>query len=865
MEVISTNSGATANPTPTHTPIPSADIIRVPRPTPDAPSTPEINKGQPPSFNSSPAVRLEPAGCVPDETNWREVSSESSLKMSHSFTSVVEQLYQDDVRKQGPLFEPSVSSAVYFLVHTAPHQTTPLEVLIYDSPDDTNPSVIPMTRLEDGRQFVGIDDGGKTIGEGTRFAYRNPQTGALIADPYAYQLSQFEWTTVPRLDEMPNQSHFKPIQCTVRQDPLVAAARKLGRDITASPDYNDIRTFKFHPSMTDDLSDEQLGEGFEGTQGTLKALQSPFVQEKILKGCNQIELFPIHSFGTEVPTFYAGGRKNDDAKNVWGYMPISHFSIDPSRVFNKSDPWFELLQTVDSLHMAGFKVVVDEVPHSFEAGDELSTKRDSTKEPENTSAFMGPDLSFRILDRAGYYPTYKDGRLRDYSACGNAFRFTPVPGRKYEQGSLESNFGEGGAYFIRSMRTLFRAGIGVRVDQGPILGRDGDNFSPDSKVYVFLSKLANRYGTTITYEPCDAGPAWYQVKPYAPHAQVHHTAKPRTQDFETLNQILLAASEGSAELCRKVACIWNGNDAIYGREGQLTESNRVIIFPHDGKSLFDRVVDRQEHSSFFAHHKPYALKTLLSEDEKKTLPADEASKQIQIGLAAAGTLCAEFLTTFAPTTNRTWVHGTQWAMSRDGEPNSYNKPQYWNKSFINDQDRWRVKYHDTWLQKEELRVELGIFAHDRIVPDSQLKATYFDYRGEPMSTGNADSDHVRWQYGRVLSKWYSGREMNKPDVLVTWCAGPRNDAENPVRLPEPGVNESGEKYVWLRRADSSSFPLPSPDGDGMRGKDAVFEPLIVEEQRGILFNTVGVQVFQRLLEREARELVQSYWEKKGQA
>lgn len=864
MEIVS-QSPQSSTPAVLSTPLLDSSSVHLSTARPEQ-LAPEVGRpGQPPSVRSFPAAQLVPVGCVPDEKNWSDVAKGLSLKMTHSFTPLVEQLYQSDVRKQGPLFEPSVSSAVYFLVHTAPAHHDPLEVLIYNSASDTSPVAVPMVRLENGHYFVGIDDEGKTIGEGTRFAYRNKTTGAIIADPYAYELTPFEWKTVPSLGEMPNQSHFKPIQCIVRQDPLVSAVRKLERDIAASPDYNDIRTFKFHPSMTADLSDEQLGEGFEGTQGTLKALQSSFVQEKILKGCNQIELFPIHSFGTEVPTFYAGGRKNDDAQNVWGYMPISHFSIDPSRVFNKSDPWFELLQTVDSLHLAGFKVVVDEVPHSFEAGDELSTKRDSTKEPENTSAFMGPDLSFRILDRAGYYPTYKDGRLRDYSACGNAFRFTPVPGRKYEQGSLESNFGEGGAYFIRSMETLFRAGIGVRVDQGPILGRDGDNFSPDSKVYVYLSKLANRHGTTITYEPCDAGPAWYQVKPYAPHAQVHHTAKPRTQDFETLNQILLAASEGSVDLCRKVACIWNGNDAIYGREGQLTESNRVIIFPHDGKSLFDRVVDCQEHSSFFAHHKPHALKTLLSEDEKKTLTADEASKQIQIRFAAAGTLCAEFLTTFAPTTNRTWVHGTQWAMSRDGEPNSYNKPQYWNRSFIEEQDRWRGKYHDTWLQKEELRVELGIFAHDRIVPDSQLKASYFDDRGELMSKGDGDSDHARWQYGRVLSKWYSGSETNKPDVLVTWCAGPRNDAENPVRLPEPGVNESGEKYVWLRRADSSSFPLPSPDGDGMRGEDAVFEPLIVEKQRGILFNTVGVQVFQRLLEREARELVQSYWEKKGQA
>jgi len=843
---MSPNSGAAANTTQTHIPILDAEILEPPRPSPYVSPTPEINKGQPPSFNSSPAVRLEPAGCVPDEKNWREVSSESSLKMSHSFTSVVEQLYQDDVRKQGPLFEPSVSSAVYFLVHTAPHQTTPLEVLIYDSPDDKNPSVVPMTRLEDGRQFVGIDDGGKTIGEGTRFAYRNPQTGALIADPYAYQLSQFEWTTVPRLDEMPNQSHFKPIQCTVRQDPLVSAIRaRGGRDIAAAPDYGDIRTVKFHMLRTSDLTDEQLGAGFEGTQGTLKALQSPFVQRELLKGFNQIEFFPIHSCGTGVPTFYEDGPLNPDARDVWGYMPISHFSIDPSRVYNKDNPWAEVIETIDSLHRAGLRVAVDVVPHSLEE--------------------KGPKLNLGILDRDGYYATYDDGRLRNYSGCGNAIRFVPTPGRDYELNSLESQVGEGGAYFLRSIESLFRIGADVRIDQGIMIGRNewGD-FSPDAKAFSLLSQLANTHGSRVVCESSDCGKDgpgssdWIRIEPYAPTAPVHPDSKIRTQDFGAREITRNAMADFAIGMIREVANVLNGHGVSYARSGLLADSNRVVpVSPHDGFTLYDDMNERLKRSRFRDQYFSNAHDTLLTESERK-LTADQQEKLIERRLVSSAALGVEFLTTFSPATERLWNYGAQFLADQMGNHNAYDRPEFSNRSFT-EVESWRDEYRKAWLKKEELREELGIFSHSRFLGHPSLQ--YFDGSGQCMNRGYDHEVNARWGAGhspQILSAWYSGEKFHKSDVLVTWCSGPRKREYDAVHLPNPGVSETGERYVWLRRTDSSALITPGEKSD-------IFEPMIVNQSEGVFFQTGGVQVFQRVTEREANNHITRYWQEKGQA
>lgn len=815
-----------------------------------------VSKKHSASERLSSSLRLPPVGMVPDERNWTPLPN-TSLHYSHAFTADVERLYELDIRKQGPLFEPSQSSAVYFLVHTSPSKAVDLDVLIYSSPDDTNPVIAPMVRLEDGRQFVGIDDGGTTIGEGTRFAYRNRQTGAIIADPYAYQLSSFEWTTIPGRYELPNQTHFKPLQCIVRQDPLVTALKERGgKDIASPPELSDIKTVKFHTDRTLDLTDAQLGPGFEGTQGTLKALQSPFVQQQLLKGFNQVELFPIHSFGTEVPTFYEDGKFNPDARNVWGYMPISHFSIDPSRVHNKANPWAEVIGTIDSLHRAGFCVAVDMVPHSFEAADER---------PSDPKDFRGPSLNFRELDREGYYATYKDGRLRNFSGCGNAFRFAPVAGRNYEPDSLEATVGEGGAYFLRASEMIFQLGARARVDQGILMGRDATGkFSPDAQVYSILNKIAKGYDTGLVCESCDCGrygpgksTDWLRIEPYGDIP---------TQDFiggrEWARRAMVDKEMG---MTRDVANIMNGHGASYDRNSSLTESRRVVmVSPHDGPTKYDGLKDLLKQSGFRDKYFGRAHEDLLTEGET-TLTVAEKEQLIERRLVSAAALGVEFLTTFSPSNQRLWNYGAQFLADQKGNHNAYNKPEFVNKSFSSP-EAWREEYHDHWLAKEALRDELGVFSHARFLKAPPLP--YFDKTGDWMNRGSYQDNDERWSGGhspQILSAWYSGKEINKPDVLVTWCSGPRRfkneHIDEAVYLPEPGVSDTGERFVWLRRADSSALVVPE-DKDWKRG---VFEPFIVEHGTGVFFETAGVQVFQRVTERDANKLMTAYWEQKGQA
>ncbi len=127
-----------------------------------------------------------------------------------------------------------------------------------------------------------------------------------------------------------------------------------------------------------------------------------------------------------------------------------------------------------------------------------------------------------------------------------------------------------------------------------------------------------------------------------------------------------------------------------------------------------------------------------------------------------------------------------------------------------------------------------------------------------MNRGYDHEVNGRWSSGHVLSAWYSGEQFDKSDVLVTWCSQPRKHAYDAVHLPSPGVSETGERYVWLRRADSSTLVTPGDKSD-------IFEPMIVNQLEGVFFQTGGVQVFQKLTEREANNHITRYWQERGQA
>lgn len=812
--------------------------------------------------STTPSAYLPLADSVPDPRNWQELP-QSNVKFSHSFTSIVEQLYHSDLRKQGPLFEPTTSTAVYFLVHTAPSMSDDLEVLVFSKEGDTIPThVAPMKRLEDGRLFVGIDDGGVDIGEGTRFAYRNKTTGALIADPYAYEVSKFRWTKVPARHEMPTQEHFEPIHCVVRQDPLSSFVRdRNGQDIAPAPEHTQLRTVKFHTLRTSDLTDEQLGAGFEGTQGTLKALQSPFVQEQLLKrgssiGFNQVELFPIQAQATEVPTFHENHHFNPQASNVWGYMQISHFAIEPSLVSDKGNPWREVIETVNSLHKAGIRVSFDMAPHTFEGGDHPQAHN------------KGPSINFRALDREGYYATYPDGQLRDYSGCGNAFRFVPPPGRKYEAGSLESQLGEGGAYFFRAIESVFRLGADVRIDQGIMLGRGRrGGFHPDAAPFQLLSQIANDYGCRVHCETGDCGrdgpgsSDWLKVEPYAALAPVYPESKIRTQDFIGGREIPRdAMSDSRRAMMQSVADVFGGRGSSYFRNG-LTDSYRVVtVGVHDGYTLYDDLKERLAQSAFRWRHFWDAEQNLL-DDSEKGLDSARKESLIEQRMVSAAALGVEFLTAFSPSTVRLWSFGTEVLVSQDGNHNAYDQPQFSSQSFAQP-EAWRQRYLEHWIEKEQLREELGVFSHARFLGDPSL--SFFDDSGLHMNRDEDKENERRWtarHSGQVLSAWYSGREFNRPDVLVTWCSGPRKFDSNGVQLPDPGSSETGERYVWLRRADSSALIVP----DDKPWKSGVYEPIMVEAGKKVYFQTGGVQVFQRVTEREALHHLAEYRAKTGQA
>jgi glycogen operon protein len=166
--------------------------------------------------------------------------------------------------------------------------------------------------------------------------------------------------------------------------------------------------------------------------------------------------------------------------NYWGYNPVALCAPDPRLA---PGGWPEVRAAVAALQAQKIAVLLDVVLNHSGEGDRL-----------------GPTVSLRGLDNAGYYRLVPDdpGRDIDDTGCGNTLALDRPPMLRLAMVALRT--------------WALRAGVdGFRLDLATTLGRRADGFDPAAPLLAAIAQDPALVGRAIVAEPWDPGPGGYRL------------------------------------------------------------------------------------------------------------------------------------------------------------------------------------------------------------------------------------------------------------------------------------------------------------------------------------------------------------------
>lgn len=165
--------------------------------------------------------------------------------------------------------------------------------------------------------------------------------------------------------------------------------------------------------------------------------------------------------------------------NYWGYNPMAFLAPDPHLA---PGGWAEVRAATDALHEAGLNVILDVVLNHSGESDEL-----------------GPTLSLRGLDNAGYYRLAAQKALYVNDAgCGNVLALDrPVPLRL----AMDA---------LRAW-ALYGGMDGFRLDLATTLARRDNGFDPHAPLLAAMEQDPLLSRLPIIAEPWDIGAGGYQL------------------------------------------------------------------------------------------------------------------------------------------------------------------------------------------------------------------------------------------------------------------------------------------------------------------------------------------------------------------
>ena len=196
-------------------------------------------------------------------------------------------------------------------------------------------------------------------------------------------------------------------------------------------------------------------------------------------GVTALSLLPVQQFISEERLVRLG------LANYWGYNTLGFFCPHPAYGSAGGGQALrnEFRTMVHRLHAAGLEVILDVVYNHSAETDEL-----------------GPTLSWRGLDNAGWYRLDPDDRARydNPTGCGNAFDLRTPRVLQMVMDSLR--------WWVEQMHV-----DGFRFDLAPVLGRGDAGFDRRAAFFAALAQDPVLARVKLIAEPWDIGPGGYQL------------------------------------------------------------------------------------------------------------------------------------------------------------------------------------------------------------------------------------------------------------------------------------------------------------------------------------------------------------------
>ena len=299
-----------------------------------------------------------------------------------------------------------------------------------------------------------------------------------------------------------------------------------------------------HPQVPDDVRGSYAGLAHP-------AMISHFQQ----LGVTAVELMPVHQFVHDSTLAERGLR------NYWGYNTIGFFAPhnDYACFGTRGAQVQEFKTMVRTLHRAGIEVILDVVYNHTAEGNHL-----------------GPTLSFRGIDNAGYYRLVPGDpqHYYDTTGTGNSLNVRNHESLRLIMDSLR--------YWVTDMHV-----DGFRFDLAATLAREFHEVDRLSAFFDLVNQDPVVSQVKLIAEPWDVGEGGYQVGGFPPlWTEWNGKYRDTVRDFW----------RGGPASLGEFASRFTGSSDLYEADGRRPYASINFVTAHDGFTLTDLVSYNDKHN-----------------------------------------------------------------------------------------------------------------------------------------------------------------------------------------------------------------------------------------------------------------------------
>ena len=529
-------------------------------------------------------------------------------------------------------------------------------------------------------------------------------------------------------------------------------------------------------------------------RGTFGGLTDPRVIDHLVGlGVTAIELMPVQAFYDDRFLVEKG------LHNYWGYSTLC-FHAPATRYISEGANFHEFKSMVKRLHDASIEVILDVVYNHTAEGNH-----------------QGPTLSFRGIDNASYYLLSKeDPRFCfDTTGTGNTVNMRHPRVLQMVMDSLR--------YWVEECHV-----DGFRFDLASTLGRDYDEFDPQSSFLDAVAQDPVLQTAKMIAEPWDVGVNGYQLGNFPPGwAEWNGRYRDDARSYWKLEEGYTGG----------IASALTGSAGLFDHQGRKPWASVNFVTAHDGFTLMDLWSYNEKHNEANGEDNKDGHGDNRSWNcgvEGRTDDPDILALRDRLRRATMATLVLSQGTPMI-------LMGDEWGRSREGNNNGYAQDNEinwiaWPATDVADgagEDESAglaaesaPEFADFTAALVRLRQERPLlrpsqFMHGEAINDNGVKnLAWHRLDGAPM----ADDDWANGQGGRI-QMMVSGPGERSLLMMIN----PRDEAVR-YRVPERG---KGEKPRWRLLLDTGTGEV-EPEAQSV----ATGEEITVGERTLLLFETV---------------------------